>query len=96
MIQNVPPFAVVASKAVLQLKRATGIELSNVCLDAVSEVVGMDTFAPPIPGLLFHSAAGKVQPRFVEPRTALVYSAHPDHYGRMVCELAERVFQLAF
>src|SRR5207248_3811089 len=49
----------------------------------------MDTFGPPVSKLLFHRAAGELEPSAIEPIAQLVGTRGPDHHFGIVSQQAK-------
>ena len=97
-VQNPSVLPVVALKPVFHPERFTGVEGSNVGLQAVVVIVGVDVLGPAVPEFLLDRAANEVQPRLVEPRTQPVRTANPDqnrggigHEPESLLALAQRM-----
>jgi hypothetical protein len=59
-------------QAIFRLKRAAGIEVANIHLEAALEVIWVHVLCPTIPRLLFQRSPDEIQPDLVEVEAKLV------------------------
>src|SRR5262245_14433275 len=79
MIQYPAVLAVMTPQTVLHLKRLPRIAGRVKGFQATVVILRVNTFRPAVAQLLFHSASGEFEPRFVEESAEFVRPGHPDH-----------------
>src|SRR5262245_28935186 len=82
LIGNPAMLSIVSSQPVLHHEWLSRIERAGVNLQALLQVVSMHAFTPAISKILFHTAAGKIQPWLVKESAELVGAGHPDQNRR--------------
>src|SRR5262249_53572076 len=71
------------------------IKGTNVSVQAMLEVFGMDTLAPPVTNLVLHRPASEIEPGLIKVTAEFIRAGHPDHDRCRICHPAEPRFALA-
>ena len=83
-VENPAIFPIEPSQAIFHAEFLARVKGSNISIQALLQIVGVNPLAPAVAELLPHGSAGEIEPGLVEVGAKFVRIGHPDHDRRFV------------